>query len=80
MLQVTFTTVRVLPLEEDKVPKDGAVKEGQDLALQAVPLKIPLVPHVQVPPPLYPASQVTVTTAPVVPVILEEVALSEKIA
>ena len=34
MLQVTFTTVRVLPLEEDKVPKDGAVKVGQALAVQ----------------------------------------------
>ena len=33
MLQVTFTTVRVLPLEEDKVPKDGVVKVGQALAL-----------------------------------------------
>ena len=34
MLQVAVTTVRVLPLEEDKVPKDGAVKIGQALALQ----------------------------------------------
>ena len=29
MLQVAVTTVRVLPLEEDKVPNDGAVKVGQ---------------------------------------------------
>jgi len=36
------------------------------------------VPHVQFPPPLYPALQVTFTVAPVVPVILEEVALFEK--
>ena len=34
MLQVAVTTVRVLPLEEDKVPKDGAVKVGQALAVQ----------------------------------------------
>ena len=34
MLQVAVTTARVLPLEEDKVPKDGAVKEGQGLASQ----------------------------------------------
>ena len=33
MLQVAVTTVRVLPLKEDKVPKDDAVKEGQALAL-----------------------------------------------
>ena len=33
MLQVAVTTVRVLPLEEDKVPNDGAVKVGQALAL-----------------------------------------------
>jgi len=33
VLQVAVTTVRVLPLEEDKVPKDGAVKAGQGLAL-----------------------------------------------
>ena len=33
MLQVAVTTVRVLPLEEDKVPKDGAVKVGQEFAL-----------------------------------------------
>jgi hypothetical protein len=48
------------------------------LALQAEPVKDPLVPHVQVPPPLYPASQITATVAPVVPVILEELALFEK--
>jgi len=30
---VAATTVRVLPLEEDKMPKKGAVKEGQALAL-----------------------------------------------
>jgi len=33
VLQVAVTTVRVLPLKEDKMPKDGAVKEGQALAL-----------------------------------------------
>jgi hypothetical protein len=33
VLQVAVTAVRVLPLEEDKVPKDGAVKVGQALAL-----------------------------------------------
>ncbi len=30
---MAVTTARVLPLEEDKVPKDGAVKEEQGLAL-----------------------------------------------
>ena len=30
---MAVTTARVLPLEEDKVPKKGAVKEGQALAL-----------------------------------------------
>ena len=34
MLQVAVTTARVLPLEEDKVPNDGAVREGQGLASQ----------------------------------------------
>ena len=33
MLQAAVTTARVLPLEEDKVPNDGAVKVGQELAL-----------------------------------------------
>ena len=33
MLQVDVTTVRVLPLEEDKVPNDGAINVGQALAL-----------------------------------------------
>jgi hypothetical protein len=32
VLQVAVTTTVVLPLEEDKVPKDGAVKEGQAFA------------------------------------------------
>ena len=48
------------------------------LALQAVPVKDPLVPHAQVPPPLYPALQVTVTVEPVAPVMHEVVALFEK--
>ena len=34
MLQVAVTTARVLPLEEDKVPRDGAVKVVQALAVQ----------------------------------------------
>ena len=31
---MAVTTVRVKPLEEYKVPKDGAVKVGQALAVQ----------------------------------------------
>ena len=31
---MAVTTSRVLPLEEDNVPKKGAVKEGQALAVQ----------------------------------------------
>jgi len=30
---MAVTTARVLPLKEDKMPKKGAVKEGQALAL-----------------------------------------------
>jgi hypothetical protein len=33
VLQEAVKTVAVLPLEEDKVPNDGAVKVGQALAL-----------------------------------------------
>ena len=37
------------------------------LAEQVNALKVPPVPHVAVPPPLYPVSHVTVTVCPVVP-------------
>ena len=47
------------------------------ISSQAEPLKVPPVPHVQAPPPLNPASQVTVTTAPVLPVIEPAVAKLE---
>ena len=33
VLHETSTTVAVLPLAAETVPKDGAVKEGQELAL-----------------------------------------------
>ena len=77
VLHVNVLTLPVTPALAETVPKLGALKDGHDLAVQAEPVKSPLVSHVQVPPPLYPASQVTATVAPVVPVILERAALFE---
>ena len=47
------------------------------IKMQAMPVKTPLVPHVQLPPPSYPKLQVTATVAPVFPVILR-LAIFEK--
>jgi len=80
-LQVTITTSPVVPviLEAVALFENCTFVAVHELMLQAEPVKFPLVPHVQFPPPLYPALQLTVTTAPVVPVILEEGALFEKL-
>ena len=47
------------------------------LAAHASVLKAPFVPHVAIPPPVYPSSHVTVTVCPVVPVMDPLVALLE---
>ena len=49
----------------------------QSLALQISVLNTPLVPHVAVPPPLNPVTQVTVVVEPVVPVMAPTVDRSE---
>ena len=49
----------------------------QGFATQVNVLKLPLVPHVAIPPPEYPTSHVTVTVCPVVPFILLAAALLE---
>ena len=50
----------------------------QELAAQVgTVVNVPLVAHVVLPPPEYPASQVTVTISVVVPVMLPASALSE---
>ena len=81
MLQVVVTTVRVLPFEEDKVPKDGAVKVGQALAVQVgdidhalmtletTPLQVIELEPVSVKPVLHEA----VTTVAVLPLAAETV-------
>jgi hypothetical protein len=45
--------------------------------LQAVPENFPSAPHVQVPPPVYPLLQLTVTVAPLTPLIDPAPDLSE---
>jgi hypothetical protein len=49
----------------------------QGFATQVNVLKLPLVPHVAIPPPAYPMSHKTVTVCPVVPFILLAAALLE---
>ena len=48
-----------------------------DLGLHPVPEKLPLLPHSQLPPPVYPVLQVTAVVDPLTPVIEPSLDLSE---
>jgi hypothetical protein len=42
---------------------------AHEIASHSVPAKLPSVPHVQIPPPVYPGSHTTITVSPVTPLI-----------
>jgi len=69
--QFTGTVCPVVPEIESAVERSELATEVavQVLAVHVNTLKRLLVPHVAIPPPLYPALHVTVTAQPVVPVM-----------
>jgi hypothetical protein len=68
---VTLTVLPVIPMIELTLAKfESTTSVGvHEFALHSAPVKFPPVPHVHVPPPLYPVLQVTLTVLPVLPVI-----------
>jgi hypothetical protein len=68
-LQVTVTVSPVLPEIEPAADLSELATATfvQAFALHPVPEKLPSTPQVQVPPPVYPSLQETVTVSPVLP-------------